>query len=450
MANFVGFDGNFLDAILWLLITDLKFMREYGDQIKPDMFQDKVRFLIAGYTREFYEESHCVPKQLFKTYAQDRINKDRVDNATAKLLLAHIDKIGAEQKQIALAYVTQRLSHFFDLNLVSGVATVLQQAAERGDTEEAKRVLKQAVSKFSTKIKSTKPVDYFANIRQRTVRREVVLSQEDGVHFFIPTLERRGIYAHRGEVTLIIAPSKRGKSICLTHVGKCAVFSGHNVLHVSLENPIQMVEDRYDAMFTGLSVTELRLLADMLITSMEEVRGLAKGRLHILWRMANTYSPYDLKADIEQLRAEGNRIDTVIVDYGELMQPIGKYSGEAKMRADRGDIFMHLRAVATDMDVTVVTAQQTPLKKKTKFRLGMEDGQESSMPAQHSSLILTLNQTEDEKDANEMRIRVDGYWHGTTAFEDILVKQDFDRMQFCVEEVPLKSGVEAAKSKVKP
>jgi len=206
MANFVGFDGNFLDAILWLLITDLKFMREYGDQIKPDMFQDKVRFLIAGYTREFYEESHCVPKQLFKTYAQDRINKDRVDNATAKLLLAHIDKIGAEQKQIALAYVTQRLSHFFDLNLVSGVATVLQQAAERGDTEEAKRVLKQAVSKFSTKIKSTKPVDYFANIRQRTVRREVVLSQEDGVHFFIPTLERRGIYAHRGEVTLIIAP----------------------------------------------------------------------------------------------------------------------------------------------------------------------------------------------------------------------------------------------------
>jgi hypothetical protein len=95
-----------------------------------------------------------------------------------------------------------------------------------------------------------------------------------------------------------------------------------------------------------------------------------------------------------------------------------------------------------------VTAQQTPLKKAGKFRIGMEDGQESSMPAQHSSLILTLNQTPDEHTANEMRISVSGYWHGQSApvIPDVLVKQDFDRMQFCIEEIPLADGVESIKS----
>jgi hypothetical protein len=79
----------------------------------------------------------------------------------------------------------------------------------------------------------------------------------------------------------------------------------------------------------------------------------------------------------------------------------------------------------------------------------MEDGQESSMPAQHASLILTLNQTPDELTSKEMRISVSGYWYGPSgaAIGDILVRQEFDEMRFCVEEIPLSEGVEALKQK---
>jgi len=318
---------------------------------------------------------------------------------------------------------------------------------DQGDIKHARELLQMAARSSQIKGKM-KPIDYFATLRQRQLRRDVMAIQQDGVHFLIPTFETKGIYSHRGEITLIIAPSKRGKSITLTHMGKSAVFQGQHVLHVSLENPITMVEDRYDAMFSGLATQDLRFLADNLSVKIADVESLCRGRLHLLWRAAKQYSPLDLKADIQTMRAEGKRIDVAIVDYGELMKPVSKTSGDARMRADLNDIFVNFRAVCTEEDVVGITAQQTPLKKRAKFRLGMEDGQEASMPSQHSSLIVTLNQTPDEYENNEMRLLVSGYWHGPSwpGVPEVLVKQDFDRMQFCIKEIPLEDGIEASKA----
>jgi hypothetical protein len=446
------FDAQFLDAVIWLLITDNRFVRQYGDKIKPDMFDDKIRFLSASYAKEFYATNRATAKQLFTNYVKDRINRDNVESAVAKLLLAYQEKLRREQTQVVTGYVTRRLDEFILLKHVSGVSLVLQQALDNGNLEEARDLLQQSARMLRPSNGLMKPVDYFATAQQRAHRRQMVQTQKDGVHFMVPSLEKNDVYAHRGDVTIVIAPSKRGKSIFLTHVGKCAVFTGHHVLHVSLENPIHLVEDRYDAMFTGLPVSELRDAAQKFVMTVEEVRGLAKGKLHLLWRPARTYSPLDLKADVAQLRADGIRIDTTIIDYGELMRPVQKTTGDAKLRADRDDIFINLRAVATDDDICVITAQQTPLKKLSKFRIGMEDGQESSMPAQHASLIMTLNQTPDELKYKQMRISVSGYWYGASgAIGDILVVQDIDRMRFCVREMNLEDGVEALKAKgIKP
>lgn len=444
--NFSGFDYEFVDSILHLVITDLRFLREQIDNLKPELFGDELRIKLAEIALSFYSESGCAAKNLYINYLIEKCKKERLSDAKTKLL---VDKARELYKtSVNEKYITSRLNQYFRFARIKLIRNQLDKAVDNDDIESAADILNKA--KLETNNNGFKPVDYFATINQRIMRREVISAQQDGVHFLIPTLEKKGVYAHRGEVTLVIAPSKRGKSVFLTHVGKCAVVTGHHVLHVSLENPIAMVEDRYDSMWSGLEIEYLRDLANKLHMKINDVSEMVKGKLYIVWKMGKTYSPFDLRADIERMRVDGKKIDTVIIDYGELLKPTTRYSGESSARLTRDDIFVNLRNVATDLDIVIVTAQQTPMKKRTKFRIYMEDGQESSAPAQHSSLIMTLNQTADEQAVGEMRLYVDGYWHGQCGPQigDVLLRQDIARMQFCLEEIPVDQGKEAQKKKM--
>lgn len=445
--TFRGFDQGFVDDILTLMLTDLKFMKEYNNQLHAELFGDGIRVALADMAKRFYEQTGLVARRNFLTYVQDVAEEEHLQEAKVKLIKEHASML--VKSEANAIYVSQKLDKFFAFAKAKRLRHELNTAIEAGDVEAALQAVQtaQIVKKNDDAI----PVDYFDTLDKRMIRRIMEQNAEEGVRFMIPTLEKYGIFAHRKEITLCIAPSKRGKSVFLSHAGVCAITQGHNTLHVSLENPLHMVENRYDAMLSQLDINSLESQMDLLGDRINYIRELARSKLYILWRMARTYSPYDLRADIQELRRQGKRIDVVLIDYGELMKSSVR-SGDGWMRASRDEIFATLRAIASDEDFVCITAQQTPLKRRKQFRIYMEDGQESSMPAQHSSLILTLNQTEDEMAANEMRLYVDGYWHGAygSKIGDILLKQDLQRMQFCLREMRLTDGVSASQQQVNP
>jgi replicative DNA helicase len=431
------------------MIVDVNFLREYSGFLKPELFNDDTRVQLAYAALYFFKDCGCAAKNLYFDYLDRLAAENGYSDAKVQLLKEKAADIMVNTTPNS-EYITKRLKDYFEFAKVKLLHYQLTRSIDDGDVKGAIDSVK--VAQIELKKGEAAPVDFFETIPTRINRREVIHAQEDGVYLNIPTLDKNNIYAHNGEITLCIAPSKRGKSICLTHAAKCALLQNHTVLHISLENPLQMVEDRYDAMLSNIEIDSLRMGSDKLRNRVEYIRDIIKGKLFVLWRMAKTYSTSDLRADITSLRRQGHKIDVVIIDYGELMKPTGKFGGEAAMRAIRDDIFAGMRAVASDMGFVCITAQQTPLKKRKQFRIYMEDGQESSMPAQHSSLIITLNQTPDEEKANEMRLYVDGYWHGVsgTRVGDILVKQNFDKMQFCVKEIPISQGVEASNSQANP
>jgi len=445
--TFRGFDEGFVDGVLTLMLTDVKFMRKYGQLLSPDLFGDTLRITLAELARRYYDQSGLVAKDMFLSYIQDAAEDERMNESRVKLLKGK----GAElvQEPTNAYYISQKLERFFQFAKLKRLQIELGEAIEAGNIDAAAEAVSraQAIQKDDLE----RPVEYFTTVNKRILRRILESKSKDGVRFMVPTLEKYGIFAHRDEICLCIAPSKRGKSIFLQHAGKCAILQGHNVLHVSLENSRAMVEDRYDSMFSNMEKDELTPFMDKLGNQIGYLKELFKSKLYILWRMARTYSPQDLQNDIQQLARDGVRIDVVIVDYGELMKSSVR-GGDAWMRASRDEIFTTARAVAQRENVVLITAQQTPLKRRKQFRIYMEDGQESSMPAQHSSLILTLNQTPEEYDNNEMRLYVDGYWHGPAGQKvgDILLKQDFSRMQFCLHEMRLSDGVAYAQNQAQP
>jgi len=117
---------------------------------------------------------------------------------------------------------------------------------------------------------------------------------------------------------------KRYKSIMLHHCGFAALLQGYNVLHVSYENTLQQVGDRYDSRFTGV---EYKRMVRNLITN-EEAEGMdlvfekldkLSNRLKI--QLCKPYKDTVNVTDtaIDKLRGTGWNPDLILFDYMNLV-----------------------------------------------------------------------------------------------------------------------------------
>ena len=104
--------------------------------------------------------------------------------------------------------------------------------------------------------------DWLGQRKKRESRRGVI---SDGLRLGIKKLDEQFVF-RRGTTTAFLGAYKRYKSIMLHHCGFAGMLQGYNVLHVSYENTLQQVGDRYDSRFTGV---DYKRMVKNLITGTE-------------------------------------------------------------------------------------------------------------------------------------------------------------------------------------
>jgi len=114
------------------------------------------------------------------------------------------------------------------------------------------------MSKLSEGLTLSERIRYGSNIdrvydwlEQRKLRESKRGIISSGLKLGIPQLDEQFVF-RRGTLTVFQGPYKRYKSIILHHCGFAGLLQGYNVLHVSFENTLQQVGDRYDSRFTGV------------------------------------------------------------------------------------------------------------------------------------------------------------------------------------------------------
>lgn len=230
-----------------------------------------------------------------------------------------------------------------------------------------------------------------------------------------------------GELAVLLAPPARGKTSYLVAAGAKAARNGKHVLHVTLEISTRRVGRRYDSALTGIKSSGLIQAVRAVAAARKQVKTNG-GSISIKDWSYTDVTPNDIRGLVKGMRASGQSVDVVIVDYLELLQPNkGDNWSRREQRHVYGQLGKQMRAMAVGLDVPVLTAWQVNREGSDMHNVELRHVSESWDIIKHADQIISLNQTDAERDERIMRLRVLKQ-RDSTDRSVFYVHSDLDRM----------------------
>lgn len=362
--------------------------------------------------------------------------------------------------RLNLAYVTERLRHYLHQADLKTRLYGAMQALQAGDTEVAEELL---VPRHRVEVRPA------ALTLRDTVALELSLARREEDQFLagIPDFDRWYIRPARKTLYLVMGPAKRGKSWWLTHIGKFALMGRARVAHITLEMPKEQVLQRYIQSLTASTKrpSPATRLCQLAKNDAGQVRGLSfdtvvdrpglilpTGRLEpgISARVQKLAERMDLRiqdfptrsltiaqfeAYLTELERDGFLPDMVIVDYGDLF----KVSAD-NYRLELRQVFEDLRRIACERNLSMVTATQTNRGAFRQRQVRADSAAEDFSKVMTADWILTLSQTEAERQLGVARVQATG--RDEQDGRTVVISQNFALGQFCLDSAVLPSDWE--------
>ena len=283
---------------------------------------------------------------------------------------------------------------------------------------------------------------FFEDFEDRQERR--VVGDQYGEFFpsGIDLLDRAmGGGLHRGEFEIPIAYSGIGKTFWCVQRGYIGAKMRRRVLHIALEGGRTKTEDRYEARFAQTLYRTIRK-GDLNLDTAVMLRGeygLLKHGL-VLRGVGDEASweagfPFIL-GELQSLRREHGWVpDLIIVDYGDLLAAPGdnEYTRQK-------DSFRRLKALSERIEfpghrgyaVCSPSQAQRPNKgaDEREHVLKPRDIADCYEKVRVADIILSLNRTNDEKDAEQARVHL-GKYRDAEDGATVRVSTDYTRGGFC-------------------
>jgi len=201
----------------------------------------------------------------------------------------------------------------------------------------------------------------------------------------------------KGELGVVIAPTGAGKSMVLAHLGTAALKAGLNVMHYTLELSEERVGQRYDSCVSGISLSDLHLLKEKVYESCLEV----EGELIIKEYPTKTASVNTLRAHLEKVKKNDQKIDMILVDYADLLRGSRLFK---EKREELESIYEGLRALAQEYECPVWTASQTNRSGLNAEVITMEAISEAFNKCFVADFIFSISRTARDKTTNSGRM----------------------------------------------
>jgi replicative DNA helicase len=272
----------------------------------------------------------------------------------------------------------------------------------------------------------------------------------------IQVLDELHVGPREGELCIMIAPPKRGKTWWLINCGKSALLARKKVLHITLEMAEHQIAQRYiqalfsvtkrdattrlprlhkDATGTLISVdhVEVQRVALHDPTSRKYIGRKLKsmeGRLPLVIKQFPTgmLTIAALNGYLEMLETTHKFIpDIILLDYADLMKV-----GSDNMRADIGNLYKDLRGVAVERNLAMVSASQGNRLSASARVITDDMVAEDWSKIATSDTVLTYNQTAKERELGLARIYVS---NARSEFDKItvLIAQAYSVGQFSLD-----------------
>lgn len=287
---------------------------------------------------------------------------------------------------------------------------------------------------------------------------------EDGsqIRTGIDELDRHGLVPTRGELYLLMAPRKRGKSWWLQYLARRASRQYWNSVHISLENRTPLIKERYVQSWVSAAKRDDRyILADFVLDKDEKLDDIEyevrKPRLVFArpgdrklierdlnrWKRSldrilvkewpsNVLTVPMLERWLDGLEAsEGFVPDMICLDYPQLMK-----LDPNDLRGSFGRTTIDLRRVAGERNLAMCIVAQTTRAGEDAKLIRTSHMAEDISQAATADTILSYNRTEAEKGLGLARLFVAGGRADRDGFT-ILLSQSYNVGQFHIDSVAM-------------
>ncbi len=190
----------------------------------------------------------------------------------------------------------------------------------------------------------------------------------------------------RRKLGIVMGPRSAGKSMVLLNLAVGAMYFGFKVFYATFEDSLETLVGRFDQRLSGYG--------ELPINRVKKMYG---GDLHVQEFMTKQHTVADIDSALDF------QPDLIIVDYIDVVRASRDYRDARRHEIE--DVTGGLRALSQKRDCAVWTAKQTGKSTKhSSETVEAEDSFESYAPAQIADVVLTINQTLEEKQAEKMRL----------------------------------------------
>lgn len=402
-------DRDFQLDVVRLMLHDASFFRVARDLVVPDSFADPVDKRSVSLLLDHIERYRSAPdlKVLCHLHAQDGAESEEVERIRQRYAKP------ARHPEL----VRDLLRDFAKLSAATALARRMVELARTGDYDAIRKEASRISSLGANETGDGS--DWADTIAHRLRAYKSELEDDPRLTTGLSSLDDLidgGLGV--GEIGCLVSYPSGGKTTGLVNIGVGALMSGHTVFHATCEVSEKKTQRRYDMAITGMSKSELRSKQRTAYERMvEAARSMAGGSLYVHQFSANRTNVDDVARKVDEWsQNNGRKVDLVVVDYAELVNPSRSYNDR---RHEIESVFTELRSVGAERSSRVWTAAQTNRSGLEADVIGMKEIGECFGIAKVSDVLVSINSTLNERKTGSSRLhlakaREDGANSGTT------------------------------------
>ena len=245
--------------------------------------------------------------------------------------------------------------------------------------------------------------DLFRDIKSSALYNPTLKVPFGDLHRF-NTMTRGGI--GEGELYVVAAPPKRGKTSLLTYIGAMAVLRGHDVLHISLESKVLDCRINYTSLFTGWTRNQIADAQDPSMTDslLNTVLPHISGELRIAYFPPESITIEQLRSHIMRLRTAYNfKPHLLIIDYPDRM----KLDAPQDLYNSLGRLYDRIISMLDDLKMRGLIATQLGRGSIREDSPGAEYVTDSWKKIANLDGLIIIEQTKGEIVTGEARLNLD-------------------------------------------
>ena len=404
MIDNFNFDDTLELQIIKNILANRSFLISIIDHVRPEFFSNKAAQVCCTVTKKFFKTFSDVPSlNIIKVEARDILTPaDDMDLFESNL--ADLDNLEPANEE----YLKGKILEFCKTQaLILAIRHSIDYLKDKRYDKIEEEVKDALLITEDTHL----GLAYFEDVRDRFIDE---MKYKKKIKTGVVTLDKvtaGGWTLQDTTLAIIVAPTGVGKSLLLCKFGATAVLAGHKVMHITHELSEQRTAGRYDSIFTKVTQSERLDRHVEIVNKLNEIKTLCNGNLIIKEFPTRTCSTTMLQAYLNKMKERGFQPDLIINDYLDIMATNTGISADDSYTVQKC-ISEELRALAQICECPIITASQTNRAASDKEVIKGTDVAESYAKTFVADLIITVNQSDNDKLIGKLKLYIAKYRNG--------------------------------------